>query len=79
MVLIPSLTVWSRKSYIPRAYSSIVLFLLIPDQSQPKVFNTLIAPTLKPAATIVVASGYNVFYKYLEIPPTADVVMVAPR
>ena len=28
---------------------------------------------------MVVASGYNIFYRYLDIPPTADVVMVAPR
>lgn len=29
--------------------------------------------------TIVIASGYNVFYKLLNFKPTQDVVMVAPR
>lgn len=58
---------------------SAVIFLLIPDQSQPRVFNELIAPTLKPTAAIVVASGYNVFFKLLNIPTSNDVVMVAPR
>ncbi|TDL28640.1 IlvN-domain-containing protein [Rickenella mellea] len=56
-----------------------VLFLLIPDQVQPRVFNGKIAPSLKQNAVIVVASGYNVFYKLLRIAPTNDVVMVAPR
>ncbi|KAL0071862.1 hypothetical protein AAF712_000784 [Marasmius tenuissimus] len=56
-----------------------VLFLLIPDQVQPRVFNEKFAPKLKPNATIVIASGYNVFYKLLHFVPTQDVVMVAPR
>ncbi|KAI0076056.1 IlvN-domain-containing protein [Panus rudis PR-1116 ss-1] len=56
-----------------------VLFLLIPDQVQPRVFNEQIAPNLKDTAAIVVASGYNVFYKFLKFKPTQDVVMVAPR
>jgi ketol-acid reductoisomerase len=46
---------------------------------QPDLFNEHLAPTLKSSAAIVVASGYNVFYKHLKIAPTNDVVMVAPR
>jgi ketol-acid reductoisomerase len=56
-----------------------VLFLLVPDQVQPKLFNEKIAPTLKKTACVVVASGYNVFYKYLDVAPSNDVIMVAPR
>ncbi|KAJ8515374.1 hypothetical protein ONZ45_g7208 [Pleurotus djamor] len=56
-----------------------VLFLLIPDQVQPRVFNEQVAPTLKASAAIVVASGYNVFFKLLKFNPSQDVVMVAPR
>ncbi|KIP03955.1 hypothetical protein PHLGIDRAFT_110211 [Phlebiopsis gigantea 11061_1 CR5-6] len=56
-----------------------VLFLLIPDQVQPRVFNDQFAPHLKTDVTIVIASGYNVFYKLLNFKPTQDVVMVAPR
>lgn len=57
----------------------LVVFLLIPDQVQPRVFNEQFAPSLKADATIVIASGYNVFYKLLNFKPTQDVVMVAPR
>ncbi|KAI0032749.1 IlvN-domain-containing protein [Vararia minispora EC-137] len=56
-----------------------ILFLLIPDQVQPRVFNKEFAPNLKDTAAIVVASGYNVFFKLLDFKPTQDVVMVAPR
>lgn len=56
-----------------------MLFLLVPDQVQPRVFNGQFAPSLKADATIVIASGYNVFYKLLDFKPTQDVVMVAPR
>jgi hypothetical protein len=56
-----------------------VLFLLIPDQAQPKLFNGKLAPMLKNGCTIVVASGYNVFYKKLNVPKDSNVVMVAPR
>ncbi|KAK9319976.1 ketol-acid reductoisomerase [Lipomyces orientalis] len=56
-----------------------VIFLLIPDQVQPKLFNSKIGPSMKPGATVVVASGYNVFYKLLDVPKGANVVMAAPR
>ncbi|THV07747.1 IlvN-domain-containing protein [Dendrothele bispora CBS 962.96] len=56
-----------------------VLFILVPDQVQPRIFNNDFAPKLKSSVTIVVASGYNVFYKLLNFTSTQDVVMVAPR
>ncbi|KAK7468861.1 hypothetical protein VKT23_003361 [Stygiomarasmius scandens] len=56
-----------------------VLFILIPDQVQSRVFNNEFAPKLKSSAAIVVASGYNVFYKLLNLGSSQDVVMVAPR
>ena len=43
------------------------------------MFNNKLAPTLKATACIVVASGYNVFYKHFNLPPSNNVVMVAPR
>ncbi|EKM61085.1 uncharacterized protein PHACADRAFT_247454 [Phanerochaete carnosa HHB-10118-sp] len=56
-----------------------VVFLLIPDQVQPRVFNEQFVPNLKDSTTIVIASGYNVFFKLLNFKPSQDVVMVAPR
>ncbi|EIN13794.1 IlvN-domain-containing protein [Punctularia strigosozonata HHB-11173 SS5] len=56
-----------------------ILFLLVPDQVQPRIFNEEFAPHLKDDVAVVIASGYNVFYKLLNFKPTQDVVMVAPR
>ena len=68
----------SETLFIPDLYVT-VLFICIPDQVQPRVFNERFAPHLKATATIVVASGYNVFYKLLKFTSNQDVVMVAPR
>ncbi|KAH9486969.1 Putative ketol-acid reductoisomerase 3 [Psilocybe cubensis] len=65
--------------FVKAAFVADILFILIPDQVQPKVFNEQFAPNLKPSATIVVASGYNVLFKLLTFSPQQDVVMVAPR
>jgi ketol-acid reductoisomerase len=54
-------------------------FVLKPSKVQPDLFNNKIAPNLKKTACIVVASGYNVFFKHLSIPASNDIVMVAPR
>ncbi len=56
-----------------------VVFLLIPDEDQPQIFREQIGPYLRPGATLVVASGYNVAFNLLDIPNAVDVVMVAPR
>jgi ketol-acid reductoisomerase len=56
-----------------------VVFLLIPDEVQPEVFNEQIGPRMRGGATLVVASGYNVAFNLLHLPETIDVVMVAPR
>jgi len=56
-----------------------VVFLLIPDEEQPQVFREQIGPYLRPGATLVVASGYNVAFNLFDVPETIDIVMVAPR
>lgn len=56
-----------------------VIFLPIPDEVQPEVFREQIAPNLRPGATLVVASGYNVAFQLFDLPNSIDVIMVAPR
>lgn len=68
VVSIPEATAWGD-----------VVFLLIPDEEQPQVFREQIAPHLKPGATLVVASGYNVTFNLLDVPASIDIIMVAPR
>jgi ketol-acid reductoisomerase len=56
-----------------------VVFLLIPDEEQPRVFREQVAPYLRPLTTLVVASGYTLAFQLLEPPESVDVVMIAPR
>ena len=56
-----------------------VLFLLIPDEELAEVFRNEIAPLLKPGAAIVFASGYNLAFDDLALPPSIDVMLLAPR
>lgn len=81
LLLLPTVSVGSitTKSHALNHKIIQVLFLLIPDQVQPGVFNEHFAPNLKADATVVIASGYNVFFKLLQFKPGQDVVMVAPR
>ncbi|BFZ60905.1 hypothetical protein YB2330_001957 [Saitoella coloradoensis] len=67
------------QDYADAAKEADVLFLLVPDQVQPHIFNSELVQHLKPNVTVVVASGYNVFYKSLNFGEGMDVVMVAPR
>lgn len=56
-----------------------VLFLLIPDETQPALFNQTVAPAMKPGCCLVIASGYNYFFKKLHIDSSWDVALIAPR
>ncbi|KAL2444006.1 hypothetical protein ABEF95_014681 [Exophiala dermatitidis] len=69
----------STTDFAGAAAKADILFLLVPDQVQPELFNTHLAPVIKPGACIVVASGYNYFYNKLSISPECDVVMASPR
>lgn len=53
--------------------------LLMPDEVMPAVFKEEIKPVLKAGQTLVIASGYNVTYGFLDVPANADLVMIAPR
>jgi ketol-acid reductoisomerase len=56
-----------------------VVMLLIPDEVMPEVFEAEIAPHLSDGDALSFASGYNVAFGQLAVPPTADAILVAPR
>ncbi len=60
------------------ADSDVILFL-IPDEVQPQVYEQEIEPHLNAGDILCFASGYNVYYKMIQPPSGAGVVMVAPR
>lgn len=56
-----------------------IIFILIPDEVAPDVYQREIYPTLKSGDVLNFASGYNITYKFIEPPKDVDVIMVAPR
>jgi ketol-acid reductoisomerase len=56
-----------------------IVMLLIPDEVAPAVFESEIAPHLAEADAVVFASGYDVAFGCIALPPSVDVVLVAPR
>lgn len=56
-----------------------VILLLVPDEVQREVFDADIRPQLRPGAAVVFASGYNLAFDQITIPPQVDVLLFAPR
>ena len=56
-----------------------VLLMLVPDEVQPEVYERDIVPTLNAGKVLVFASGFNIYYGFIQPPPGVDVVMVAPE
>ena len=56
-----------------------IIFLALPDTTMPSVFRRQIAPHLRVGQTLLFAHGFTVVYKTVVPPPTADIIMVAPK
>ena len=56
-----------------------VTMVLIPDEKQAAVYQTEIAPHLKPNSALAFAHGFNVHFKQIVPPENVDVFMVAPK
>ncbi len=61
------------------AASDNVVFVLLPDEVIPAVFESDIAPALRPGSAIAFASGYSLAFGLVHPPDTVDVLLVAPR
>ena len=56
-----------------------VVVFLVSDMAQPEVWNTVVAPALKPGAMLLFSHGFNVHYGRIKPPQDADVALVAPK
>jgi ketol-acid reductoisomerase len=56
-----------------------VVMLLLPDERQPAVFATDVAPHLRAGAYLGFAHGFAIHYGKIEPPPTTNVFLVAPK
>jgi len=53
--------------------------ILLPDESQAEVWNSVIVPNLKKGATVGFSHGFNIRYSQIVPPKDCDVVLVAPK
>ena len=56
-----------------------VIMNLTPDQTAAKVYHAEIEPNMKPNATLMFAHGFNIRFRTIPPPATADVSLVAPK
>lgn len=56
-----------------------IVFLLVPDEVLPVIFEETIGPHLKDGDVLVFASGYNIVHDFVTMPDHVDVVLLAPR
>lgn len=56
-----------------------VIQILIPDNVQPEVYESLIKPGLDEGDALFFSHGFNIHYNQIQPPEDVDVVMVAPK
>ena len=56
-----------------------VIMLLVPDTGQKAVYDTDIAPNLRPGQLLMFAHGFNIHFGRIDPPGDIDVGMVAPK
>ncbi|UCD38996.1 MAG: ketol-acid reductoisomerase [Fidelibacterota bacterium] len=56
-----------------------VIMVLLPDQYQKEVYDSQIAPHLKPGDTLAFAHGFNIHFKQIVPPSEVNVMMIAPK
>ncbi|MGE5398850.1 MAG: ketol-acid reductoisomerase [Ignavibacteriales bacterium] len=56
-----------------------VVMILLPDQAQKAVYDSEIAPYLKPGSTVAFGHGFNIHYKQIVPPADINVMMIAPK
>jgi ketol-acid reductoisomerase len=56
-----------------------VLMILVPDHVQGDLYNSELAPHMKPGKTLMFAHGFNIHFGQIAPPPGVDVSMIAPK
>src|ERR671921_2965549 len=56
-----------------------VVMMLLPDEKQPAVFATDVAPNLTEGDLMLFAHGFNIHFNQIVVPPDVDLGLVAPK
>lgn len=55
------------------------IMILVPDHIQADLYNSDIAPSMRPGKTLMFAHGFNIHFGFIQPPAGVDVSMVAPK
>ncbi|HJX03445.1 MAG TPA: ketol-acid reductoisomerase [Dehalococcoidia bacterium] len=61
------------------AKASDIIMMLVPDQSQAKIYQSAIQQGLTKGKMLMFAHGFNIHYGQIVPPPDVDVTMIAPK
>ena len=67
------------KSAAAATAASEVIFVLLPDELAPGVYQEELSPALRPGSALVFASGFNLAFQRIKPVPGLDVLLLAPR
>ncbi len=56
-----------------------IVMILVPDETQSRLYHEQIGPAMKPGKTLAFAHGFNVHFGQIDPAPDTDVFMVAPK
>ncbi len=56
-----------------------LVMILLPDESQPEVYRTAIAPHIKAGAALAFAHGFNIHFGQIVPRTDIDIIMIAPK
>ena len=56
-----------------------VVMMLVPDEVAADIYNTQVAPNMKPGDVLMFAHGFNIHFNFITPDPEIDVIMVAPK
>ena len=59
--------------------SADITMILVPDELQASLYESEIAPNLKPGAAIAFAHGFNIHFKFIQPADDIDTFMIAPK
>ena len=56
-----------------------LVMMLVPDQTQKRLYDEAVKPNLKPGSALMFAHGFNIHFSQITPPADIDVAMVAPK
>jgi len=56
-----------------------LVMMLVPDQTQKRLYDEAVKPNLKPGSALMFAHGFNIHFSQILPPDDVDVTMVAPK